>query len=147
MKKFLLILLSLILQLTAAGKKGNTDYGVVAVSVTGLKNNQGELFIAVYRNSASFLNKDSIPFLKFKNDIVNLKSEIIFDSLKFGYYAITCFHDENGNGTFDKNMFGMPSEDYGLSNNVKPKFGPPLWKDCKFLLDKDSLFIQIKILN
>jgi len=41
---------------------------------------------------------------------------------------------------------GIPKEAYGFSNNIKPKFGPPKFKDCKFTLS-DSKTLQIKMIN
>ena len=51
-----------------------------------------------------------------------------------GEYAITLYHDENGNEKLDKNVFGIPKERYGFSNNEygphgsKPKFKKAAFK-------------------
>ena len=36
-----------------------------------------------------------------------------------GRYAVRVMHDENGNGQHDRNVFGMPTEGYGFSNNPR----------------------------
>ena len=36
-----------------------------------------------------------------------------------GNYALRVMHDENGNGKFDTNLVGMPTEGYGFSNNPR----------------------------
>ena len=42
---------------------------------------------------------------------------IAFPGLEPGQYALMVMHDENDNGTLDKNFIGMPTEGYGFSNN------------------------------
>ena len=38
---------------------------------------------------------------------------------------MNAFHDENGNGELDTNLFGIPSEGYGFANDPDSTFGPP----------------------
>ena len=44
---------------------------------------------------------------------------------KPGIYAATAYHDENGNGKFDKNRVGLPIEGFGMSNNPTTFLTPP----------------------
>jgi uncharacterized protein (DUF2141 family) len=37
--------------------------------------------------------------------------------LKYGKYAVSVFHDENGNGTVDHNFLHFPAEPLGFSND------------------------------
>jgi uncharacterized protein (DUF2141 family) len=55
-----------------------------------------------------------------------------FDGLEPGDYAIQLFHDENGNGEMDSNLFGIPSEGYAFSNRARGSFGPPKFAQMKF---------------
>jgi uncharacterized protein (DUF2141 family) len=48
-----------------------------------------------------------------------------FLNLKPGRYAISVFHDENGNGKLDTNLLGVPIERVGFSRDAKGSFGPP----------------------
>ncbi len=45
--------------------------------------------------------------------------ELTFEDLAPGEYAIRLMHDENGNGSLDRNPLGMPIEGYGFSNNPR----------------------------
>lgn len=47
-----------------------------------------------------------------------------------GRYAVQVYHDENGNGRLERGFMGIPKEGFALSNNAKPKFGPPRFKDA-----------------
>lgn len=42
-----------------------------------------------------------------------------------GKFAISAFHDANGNKKLDKNIMGLPTEKYGFSNDARGTFGPP----------------------
>jgi uncharacterized protein (DUF2141 family) len=55
------------------------------------------------------------------------------------------YHDENKNGKLDTNFLGIPTEDYGYSNNVSAWFGPPSWERAKFLFNSKEMLIEIDI--
>jgi len=67
---------------------------------------------------------------------------VTFTDVPKGEYAVSVYHDENSNGVMDKNMFGIPSEDYASSNNAKGVMGPPKYADAKFKINTNS---KIKI--
>ena len=43
-----------------------------------------------------------------------------------GTYAIGIFHDVNLNNKMDNNLFGVPKEQYGFSNNATALLVPPI---------------------
>ena len=101
----------------------------ITVRVTNINSNKGKVLVAIYDSEDSFLNK------RFKGTIskINQNScEVTFKNVPTGAYAISLFHDENGNGKMDSNFLGIPSEDYGCSNNARSFMGPPKWEDAKF---------------
>ncbi len=64
---------------------------------------------------------------------------VTIEDLSAGDYVLTVLHDENKNNVMDKNIFGVPVEGYGVSNNPKPnRFGPP---------DYSKGIIQVKSQN
>jgi uncharacterized protein (DUF2141 family) len=77
--------------------------------------------------------------------IVNKQVVVVIDSLEFGEYAIRIFHDENENEKIDTNIFGIPTEDYGYSNDASSWFGPPSWEKAKFLFNQSEMTIEIKV--
>ena len=44
------------------------------------------------------------------------------------------FQDLNNDGVLNKGAFGVPSEPYGFSNNVRGQFGPPSFQAAAFNL-------------
>ena len=62
-----------------------------------------------------------------------------------GDYAISLYYDENNNGTLDSNFIGIPKEPVALSNNARPKFGPPKYRDAVFALEAGGTTQKITI--
>ena len=44
---------------------------------------------------------------------------------------------------FDTNFLGIPTENYGFSNNARGLFGPPNWEDAKFKFNQSDLVIYL----
>ena len=55
-----------------------------------------------------------------------------------GDYAVSLIHDENGNGKLDKNLFGIPTEGVGFSQNPRLRFGPPTFAATRFDVAADT---------
>jgi uncharacterized protein (DUF2141 family) len=62
-----------------------------------------------------------------------------------GVYAIGLYHDVNGNRKFDKNFLGLPKEPYGVSNNPRPRLGPPRHKDAAFVVEANGTRLEITL--
>ena len=139
MKKLLLIftiIFSAIFNTNAQEENFN-----LTVNISGLNSDKGTLLIALYNKKESFLKEH------FKGDVITIKdkkSVIIFKDLPKGEYAVSFVHDENNNNKMDTNMFKIPKEDYGCSNNARGFMGPPKYNDAKFQLTANKT-IEIKI--
>ena len=77
--------------------------------------------------------------------IRNGKASWTIDNLAFGYYVVSAFHDANTNGDIDTGLFGIPTEDYGFSNNARGSFGPPDFEDALFEFKQSGQTLTIKI--
>jgi uncharacterized protein (DUF2141 family) len=114
----------------------------VTINFEGMKSDKGSLFVAVYDTKDDFLKK------QFKGDItkiVDKKATIILKDIPPGEYAISAFHDANDNKKMDTNLFGIPKEPIGISNNATGFMGPPKYNDAKFTVNKNTtLAITIK---
>lgn len=58
----------------------------------------------------------------------------VFKDVPPGTYAMTVIHDENDNGKLDRNLIGIPTEGYGVSNNQTHATRAPVWSECKFVV-------------
>ena len=59
-------------------------------------------------------------------------TRVTFEGLAPGDYAMTSFHDLDGDGQMDTNPFGMPTEPYAFSNNAVGNMGPASWDRARF---------------
>ena len=57
-----------------------------------------------------------------------------FAGLKPGRYAVAIAHDLNGNRRVDTNLLGMPTEQWGVSNAVRPTLRAPRYDEAAFVL-------------
>ena len=70
---------------------------------------------------------------------------VVFVDLPPGQYAVSAYHDRNGNGKLDTNLMGIPSEPYGFSNDAKGSFGPPNFRDAAIDVGAQAASAQLKL--
>ena len=108
--------------------------GTITVTLTGFESNQGMAMLALYDSPKAFPTKPEQARQRLRLRIENKRVVATFPGVPHGTYAVSAFHDENGNGELDSNFLGIPKEPLGCSNNAKGRMGPPKWDDAKFPL-------------
>ncbi len=71
--------------------------------------------------------------------------ELLFQNVPPGVYAIKVIHDENDDNKLNQNLLGIPSEKYGISNNVMGKFGLPAFSEASFNVSGGETVLSIEI--
>jgi uncharacterized protein (DUF2141 family) len=106
----------------------------LTVTVDEIRNSVGSIYIAVYDSESSFMKP---PNWKASSKASASKGRVqfVFHDLPPGTYAVSTFHDENGNGKLDRNLFGVPTEGYAFSNDAQGVAGPPKFAQASFNLD------------
>lgn len=66
------------------------------------------------------------------------KTVLVYRDLPAGAYAVSLFQDENGNGKFDRNPAGIPTERFGFSRDAMGRMGPPAFGDARIELGADT---------
>jgi len=120
------------------------NLGKLIVIITGFTNETGNCRFALDNSKFVYEREDTVWIGKVL-PIVNKQVIVIIDSLEYGEYAVRVFHDENKNEIIDTNILGIPTEDYGYSNNVSSWFGPPSWERAKFIFNKTEMTIEIEV--
>lgn len=115
------------------------EKATITAEVINVSSDSGKVGFALY-DKTSFMLK---PIQAVNVKIVDGKSLVTFENVDFGEYAIICYHDKNENGKMDFSPSGMPSEDYGASNNVMT-FGPPTFEGAKFAVSEKNVSLKIK---
>tara|TARA_R100001369_G_scaffold20091_1_gene36648 strand:- start:127257 stop:127682 length:426 start_codon:yes stop_codon:yes gene_type:complete len=116
----------------------------VTVTIENIQGESGSILVGLY-SEKTFLKAK--PEFSEEAAIVNGKANVTFKGLPAGTYAISCFHDKNGNSQMDFEPTGMPLEPYGISNNKINYYGPPLWNDAKFNFEEQPLSMSIRLSN
>lgn len=110
----------------------------VTINLTGIAGSKG-MVMAALCDKATFLKRCPYMQTVAASPAVNLK----FDGVKPGMYAAMLFHDENGNGEFDRSPNGMPLEGYGFSRNAKGNYGPPSFEAAAVEIKAGKVAIDI----
>jgi len=132
------VVFSLYAQGAVAGK------GNLKIAVDGCPSDQGLVKIALVNSAEGY--KDSSKALMTKAvPVRNGKAEYDFKGVPFGEYAVTVYHDANGNNQLDKSIFGKPLEAYGFSNNARGIIGRPDYKKAVFTLEKAEMTMAISV--
>ena len=138
------VFLSLLGVLTSFSRQNGSDSNYnLQVNVSAISNNKGLVEFALYKNPAVFTEAGKTHRLA-RVDAQKGSVTYTFKDLEPGKYALVVYHDENHNKICDKNFFGIPTEAYAFSNNVRPKLSVPSFEDCAIKLQQDRS-IQIKM--
>lgn len=100
----------------------------VAVAVHNVRDVRGAVLGGLYSEAA--WNGDAVATAGVS--VENESPILCFRDVAPGRYAVKLFHDRNGDGELATNVFGIPSEPYGFSNNAPAQFGPPAFADAAF---------------
>ena len=105
---------------------------VLHVRVVNLRNSTGQVICTLFNSPMAFPTDSTRALAQIAAPIKGNAALCSFGGLAPGKYALVAFHDENSNGKFDRNWFGLPKEGYTFSNNVRPVFSPPSFKAAAF---------------
>lgn len=134
---------------TEAAKVTQQAANNLHLTVKGIKKPTGNIVVAVYSGKKYWLSNKveevvSSATVVIKGNIKDGAVEAGF-SLPPGEYAVSVFHDRDGDGKMKTNFLGIPKDPLGLSNGAKPKFGPPKYDDAKFQLTEKELALNIQL--
>lgn len=105
------------------------------VKVTNIRNDRGQVVINVYGDKPDEFLEASARVARERVPAKAGAIEACIPVPKAGAYAISVFHDEDGNRKVTKNLLGMPVEGYGFSNDAPVSMmppGPPRYTDARF---------------
>jgi uncharacterized protein (DUF2141 family) len=120
-----------------------TTYGQdMTVVIKNVQGDGGMVRLALYNSNDQFM-KTEIKAAEIKS--VNGEAIAVLKDVKPGTYAISVMHDANDNKELDSNMFGIPKEGFGFSNDAMGMFGPPDFKKASFQYSgKNEVVINLR---
>ena len=109
---------------------------MLTIEAENVVSSEGYIAVGVYSNADDFLKEGKAfagTFEMSKEGTTTIK----IPNLPDGTYAISIFHDGNGNKKLDTNFLGIPKESCAFSNAKMKTFGPPDFEECHFILAGD----------
>ena len=115
---------------------------VIRIRVTGLRSGDGRLACGLFVEG-NWLRTGAVDGEG--GEIADGVAVCRFHGIEPGAYAISTFHDENGDGRLDTGFMRIPKEGTAASNNAFRKFGPPRYRDARFDYDGGVLELEAEM--
>jgi uncharacterized protein (DUF2141 family) len=115
----------------------------LSIVVENIKEAKGVIQFGLYNLEEDF-PKIGKEYKRVRIDITDMTFQYTFTDLILDNYALAIYHDKNNDDKCNRNFLGIPKEDYGFSNNIKPFLKAPSFEDVMINLKKDTL-ISIKL--
>lgn len=126
------ILLAGLVFSAAVSAAENPNLRVIA---TNVQSDEGQVLVWVYDNKDDWLSDRYRTFKTVKVAGNRVGNSVTLELLlPPGEYALSVFQDEDSDTKLKSNFIGLPKEPAALSNNLRPKFGPPRYKDAVFTI-------------
>ena len=126
------ILLAGLLFSAAVSAAENPNLRVIA---TNVQSDEGQVIVWVYDNKDDWLSDRYRTFKSVKVAGKRVGGSVTLELLlPPGEYALSVFQDVDNDTKLKRNFIGLPKEPAALSNNLRPKFGPPRYKDAVFTI-------------
>ena len=118
--------------------------GDVSVQIDGVRSRDGQIICRLFKAKSKFPRSGH-----FKTETAPInggRCSCLFKNVPAGEYTVAIAHDSNSNNKLDVNFLGIPSEGYGFSNNVSPKFSAPKFGEAAFDVAADGAMLRIKMI-
>ena len=118
----------------------------LVVRITGLSEPLGQVGCSLFAGPAGF-PKDSAGARQLWQAADAKGVTCRYSDVPEGAYAVSIGHDLNGNKRVDANFIGLPTEQWGVSNNARPNMRAPRFDEAMFKVAADAkeMIIEIKV--
>ncbi len=114
-----------------------TGYDLKLV-VEGVKNTRGFIGVLVFKSAAGWPEDVSSAFTSEAVPAQSPETVLEVHNLPAGEYAVVVLHDENLNKKLDRNWYGKPKEQWGMSNNPRFSHSAPSFGSARFAFAGDD---------
>jgi uncharacterized protein (DUF2141 family) len=125
---------------------GASSAAEVVVRVSGLSEPLGQVGCSLFAGATGFpMDNTSARNLWLPAESKGVTCH--FSDVPEGTYAVSIGHDLNANRRVDTNFIGLPTEQWGVSNNARPSLRAPRFDEASFKVaaDAQDLVIDIKV--
>ena len=119
---------------------------ILTLQINNIKSDDGNIRIHIYNLATRelFPKKTENCFLLREENLID-KSCIVKIPLPSDTYCLSVHHDENANISMDTNFFGLPTEGWGISNNVRLLMRLPKFDECSFQVTEKDTTISVNM--
>jgi uncharacterized protein (DUF2141 family) len=116
----------------------------LVVRITGLADPLGQVGCSLFAGPAGFPMDNSGARQQWQAaDAKGVTCR--YNDVPEGSYAVSIGHDLNGNKRVDTNFIGLPTEQWGVSNNTRPNLRAPRFDEAMFKVAADAKEVVIEI--
>lgn len=120
----------------------DVETGTLIVNIENLASDDGNLRLVLFDSPQNFLKR---PVRAEIVAIEGRQGTWTVQDLPYGVYAVLVHHDLDGSGIIERHWYGKPKEPTGASNDAPARFGPPKFKDAKFVFATRMMTIQVAV--
>jgi uncharacterized protein (DUF2141 family) len=140
-----ILICTITIGVTGLGTSKAAHAAELVVIVKDVKSDGGEIGCALFSSEKGFpmdATGAHVVWLRASQPTVICK----FDALAEGRYAVAVSHDLNGNRHTDTNILGIPIEDWGVSNNIRPFMRAPTFAEASIIISAEEIkMISVEI--
>lgn len=119
----------------------------VTVTVAGVRNGDGVVRACLWTAPDGFPNCSAqSPATRLTAKAQPGRVVLAFGDVAPGVYAVSVFHDEKNTGKVETNLFGIPRNGLGASNDARGRFGPPSFKDAAVTVGAAPVNLTVNLL-
>jgi uncharacterized protein (DUF2141 family) len=115
---------------------------IVQINLKKKNSKLGEIGLVVFNSKKGFPKSAVHAYYKSFIKVTDFPLEL---ELPEGEYAISVFHDQNGNRQLDQNFINIPKEPFGFSNDALGMMGPPSFDEAMFQVKQKKKEIVINL--
>jgi uncharacterized protein (DUF2141 family) len=128
--------------LLSAAVAASARAATIEVHVTAVAGGKGSVNVAVC-DRERFLKQCAYTA---SAPATNGENVIAVPGVPKGTWAVLVYQDENGNGQLDRNLLGIPKENYGFSRDAASHFGPPAFEEAAIQVgDEATVVARVKL--
>jgi len=119
-----------------------SDFHTLTVLVEGVRSSKGVIGVLVFESARGWPEDASAALRRAAVPAQQGSTTLLIPNVPSGDYGVVVLHDENENMKLDRNWFGLPKEQWGMSNNPPEHSSAPKFERARFSLRGDT---QIRV--
>ena len=110
----------------------------LTIHVDGVRNSTGQIGMLMFNSKTGWPDELKDALRGTRVQAVAGTTTITVEGLAAGDYGVLVIHDENLNQKLDHDWKGLPSEQWGMSNNPRVYLAAPSFERARFHVAKDT---------